>query len=323
MKEVVFLNKNSDRWKEFEDVLAHGNITPDELADLYIGITDDLSYARTFYPDSETTYYLNRLAVKTHQTIYANKKEEKGKFGRFWARVFPQLVYDHKKYLLYSFLIFFFAMLIGFLSSANDETFVRLILGDSYVNLPIEKIEKGDTMAVYKKMNQADMFLGISFNNIRVAFMAFVFGVMFSVGTGMILFYNGVMLGAFQYFFYKYDLLGESILTIWIHGMPEIFSILVAGAAGIILGNSILFPGTYSRLVSFKKGVIKGIKIVLGLIPIFLVAAMLEGFVTRYTGMPNILRALIIISSMVFIAWYFFLLPYKQRIKEKHEKEIH
>ena len=86
------------------------------------------------------------------------------------------------------------ALIIGVFSAANNDSFVRLILGDSYVNMTSENISKGDPMAVYKQMNQVDMFLGITFNNIRVSFFAFMLGILFSFGTAYILFSNGIML---------------------------------------------------------------------------------------------------------------------------------
>ena len=160
-------------------------------------------------------------------------------------------------------------------------------------------------------MNQTDMFLGITLNNIYVAFMTFVLGVFSSIGSGLMLVRNGIMLGAFQTFIAQKGFLLESVATIWIHGTLEIFSIIVAGAAGIVMGNSIIFPGTYTRLESFRKGAIKGVKLVFGLIPMFVIAAFLEGFVTRYTHAPYIIRFAIILISLLFIVFYFFIYPRK------------
>lgn len=312
MKEIVFLNKNAHRWKEFESALSsHSASSPDDIAELFIQLTDDLSFARTYYSNSETTRYLNNLAIRAHQYIYRNKKEKGSRFITYWRYEFPLLVYESKRYVLVAFAIFLISALVGALSTANDDTFVRLILGDSYVNMTLDNIDAGDPMAVYKKMNQADMFLGISFNNIRVAFLAFVLGLAVSVGSGLILMYNGIMLGSFQCFFAQKGLLWDSMLTIWIHGTLEIFAIIVAGAAGIIVGNSILFPGTYTRGHSFRKGINKGLKIVIGLVPVFILAAFFEGFVTRYTQMPDIIKITVILSSLLFIAWYFFYYPYR------------
>ncbi len=310
MREVSFLKKNADKWKEVEAFLASKDkVNPDKLADLFIQLTDDLSYSRTFYPESKTTQYLNSLTAKVHQSIYKSKKERKERFLRFWKYEAPLLFYKHRMKIFAAFSIFFLSMLIGVVSSAGDSGFVRLIMGDSYVNMTLENIDKGDPLAVYKQMNGVDMFLGITFNNIRVSFIAFMFGLLISFGTAWILMSNGIMLGAFQYFFHIHDLLFESILVIWIHGTLEISSIIIAGAAGLVLGNSILFPGTYSRLQSFRIGSKEGLKMIVSLIPIFIIAGFLESFVTRHTGMPVYLSLVIILGSLTFVIWYFLIYP--------------
>jgi len=213
--------------------------------------------------------------------------------------------------IIISFSIFFLSMLIGVVSSAGDSGFVRLIMGDSYVNMTLENIDKGDPLAVYKQMNGVDMFLGITFNNIRVSFIAFMFGLLISFGTAWVLISNGIMLGAFQYFFHIHNLLFESVLVIWIHGTLEISAIIIAGAAGLVLGNSILFPGTYSRLQSFMINSKEGLKMIVSLIPIFITAGFLEAFVTRHTGMPVFFSLTIILSSLAFVVWYFIIYPSK------------
>lgn len=310
MKEITFLKQNADKWQQFESLIStKGRSNPDLLADLFIQLTDDLSYSKTHYPKAKTTQYLNSLAAKVHQEIYKNKKEKSNRIITFWKYELPFIFKNSHKQLLYSFIIFSVAMLIGALSSAYDDTFVRLIMGDTYVNMTLENINKGDPMAVYKKMNEVDMWLAITLNNVYVSFLCFAMGLLFSLGTGYMLFANGVMLGAFQYFFYTKGLLLQSALVIWIHGTLEISAIVIAGCAGLTLGNSFLFPGTYSRKESFVRGAKQGVKIIVGLVPIFILAAFLEGFVTRHTEMPMWLSLLIIGSSAAFIIWYFIIYP--------------
>ncbi len=325
MKEIVFINRHSERWKKLEnDLQGKSKVNPDEAADLYVQLTDDLSYSRTYFPKSNITSYLNQLTFKAHQVIFQNKKEKGSTLVNFWKYRFPVIFYENRNYFFYALTIFAISILIGIVSTRYDDTFVRLILGDTYINMTLSNIEKGDPMAVYKQVTGINMFLAISVNNIYVSFLAFIAGLLFSFGTAYILLRNGIMLGAFQYFFHQHDLLRESFLTIWIHGTLEIFAIVVAGGAGLILGNSILFPGTYSRLISFRKGVNKGIKIMTGLIPVFAVAALLEGFVTRHTEYHPLVRAGIIVSSIIFIVWYFFIYPYKLITKSSnHGKRIH
>ncbi len=306
MREVVFVQKNQDKWVQFE---KNPPADADEMAATFIELTDDLSYARTFYPNSNTERYLNQLAGKYYLDIYKNKKQSYNRFITFWKTELPLMFYSAHRQLLLAFVIFAVAMLVGAFSSAHDEDFVRLILGDSYVNMTLENIEKGDPMAVYKGGDSDFMFLYIMINNIRVAFYAFVAGIFFSIGTAGILFYNGVMLGSFQYFFFQHGVLKASILSVWIQGTFEISAIVIAGCAGLILGNSILFPGTYSRMESFSRGVRRGVKIVAGLVPVFILAAFLESFVTRHTEMPLWLSLFIIGGSAAFIIFYFVIYP--------------
>ena len=319
MREAAFIRKNKLKWKSYETEAA---ADPDALADRFIELTDDLSYARTFYPNSETTAYLNSLAGKTHQAIYKNKKEKKNRFVTFWKYELPLLFREHHRQLFYAFLVFAIACGIGALSAAMDDTFVRLILGDGYVNQTLQNIRNGDPMAVYKSMGEAEMFLMITINNVKVSFLAFVLGVFFSIGTFWVLFSNGIMLGAFQYFFYQKGLLLTSVLTIWIHGTLEISAIVIAGCAGFVMGNSLLFPKTHSRLHSFKQGARRGLKIVVGLVPIFITAGFLEGFVTRHTEMPMVLSLFIILTSAAFILYYFILYPrllHQQHVPDQPE----
>ncbi|MCB2407566.1 stage II sporulation protein M [Hymenobacter lucidus] len=314
MREAVFLRQNEAKWRQYETQPPAG---PDELAARFIELTDDLAYAQTFYPTSATTRYLNDLAGKLHQALYRNKSETTNRFSFFWRQELPLLVARHHRTLAWSLLLFVVFTLVGALSAAYDETFVRVVLGDAYVNRTIENIERGDPMAVYKGSSEAPMFLYITMNNIYVSLVAYALGATLGAGTVWALFNNGVMLGSFQYFFYQKGVLLPSLLTIWIHGTLEISAIVLAGGAGLVMARSMLFPGTYSRADSFRQGARDGLKLALGLVPIFIVAGFLEGFVTRHTEMPVLLSLLIIGSSAAFIIWYFILYP-RQLARRAH-----
>ena len=310
MREVAFLKRNEKKWKDLEDGLEKRNkFTPDELSDRYIQLTDDYAYSKTFYPDSKVNQYLNQLLSLTHSRIYRNKKENRSRIIKFWITELPNVIYEQRRFLLYSFIIFGLSVLIGAYSSSQDKDYVRLILGDHYVNRTIENIENGEPMAIYKGGGELNMFLGITFNNVRVSFIAFAYGVLFSLGTVIILVLNGIMLGSFQYFFYEYGYLLESVLSIWVHGTLEISAIIIAGGAGILFGASFMFPGTYSRKYAFQKAAKDGIKIIFGLIPIFIIAGFLEGFVTRHADVVPFVAASIISVSVIFILYYFIYYP--------------
>ena len=310
MREASFLSQNEEKWRKVEDVLdKNSNLTPDQSAELFTELTDDLSYARTQYPQSITTRYLNALAAGIFQKLNMGRKEKLARFTSFWRYEVPQAVGRHHKEMLFVFLFFLMTVMIGVVSTHYDESFPRTVLGDKYVDMTIENIENGDPMAVYKSSESNSMFLGITFNNIRVASYTFTAGILFSLGSLYFLFVNGIMLGTFQYFFVTKGLFIDSFLAIWIHGTLEISAIIIAGAAGVVLGNSVLFPSTYPRLYSLIKGAKEALKIFIGIIPIIVLAGFLESFVTRLTEAPNIIRVAIIFGSLSFIIWYFVIYP--------------
>lgn len=308
MREALFVKQNSEKWKTYEQLQVN---QPDELADRFIDITNDLAYAKTFYPQSKTTAYLNGLASALHQSIYKNKKEDTNRFSRFWKYELPLLFFEYRKQLLYSFIFFLISAAIGALSAKYDETFIRLILGDGYVNMTTENIAKGDPFGVYKKQGEVEMFVMIAANNIYVSMLTFVSGALLSVGPIFFMLKNGVMLGSFEYYFFSKGLGAQSVLVIWIHGTLEISAIIIAGAAGLVLGHGLLFPKTYTRMQAFRQSAKDGTKIAIGIVPVLLVAAFLEGFITRHTGMPLWLSISILGGSLYFIIWYVILYPFQ------------
>ncbi|MBO9571715.1 MAG: stage II sporulation protein M [Chitinophagaceae bacterium] len=313
MREGLFLKKNIEKWKGYQ---YEPSKEPDEMAQEFTELVNDLGYARTFYPQSKVTQYLNGLASRTYLGIYKNKKEKTSRLISFWTTELPLVIRKHHRELLYSFLIFLSFALIAVFSTLQDQTFVRGVLGDGYVEMTEENISKGDPFGVYKHTDRLTMFFTIALNNIKVSFLCFLGGVLLSLGTIWMLFENGIMLGAFQSFFFLKDLGWSSILVIWIHGTLEISAIIISGGAGFILGNSILFPKTYKRLQSVKRGAKDGMKLMIGLIPVFIAAAFLEGFITRYSTMPKFLSISILVFSLAFIIWYFVIYPI--RVAKRH-----
>lgn len=312
MREVAFIKQNKEKWLDFEAVIfGKAKKNPDEIAGLYIHLINDLSYAQTYYPKSKTVVYLNYLASQIYQRIYKTKRHEKNRLLYFFSEEVPMLVYQYRRYVLYAFLLFFLFVGIGVLSAMYDDDLCRLILGDAYVNKTLENIKGGDPVAIYKSGSNWGGFIGITMNNLRVGAMCFIAGISGGVGTFYVLFKNSIMLGSFQYFFYKEGVFWESVQGIWIHGSMEIFAIVIESAAGFILGASILFPQTFSRMTSLKIGFRNSFKIFLSTVPFTIAAGFLEGFVTRYSlEMPNWLNIFIILSTLSLISFYYLVFPY-------------
>lgn len=312
MREVYFIKQNKEKWLGIEQVVQ-GKIkkNPDDLSSLYINLVNDLSFAQTYYPKSNTTVYLNHLSSQIFQKIYKTKRVEENRLVYFFKTEVPLIVYENRRYLIYSFLFFIFFMLIGVLSAIYDKDFANLILSEGYVNMTIENIKEGNAVGVYQDGSTWGSTIGITFNNIVVGAKLYIYGILGGVGTLYLLMHNSMILGTFQYFFYEHGALGDSARGIWLHGTFEIFSMVVEGMCGLILGASILFPKTLSRFNSFKSGFKNSFKIFLSTIPFTICAGIIEGYVTRHAlKMPLALNLIIIFGCLVIIGFYYFVYPH-------------
>ena len=317
MREALFIKRNAKKWQEYQHFETDD---PDEKADRFITLVDDLAYAKTFYPHGRVTRWINSLAVSTYQSIYQNRKQRISRLWEFWAMELPLLFRKYHRVLLFTFVFFSVFCLIAVYSSYKDSQFIRGVLGDSYVNMTEDNIANGDPFGVYKDDSSFGMFVTIAFNNIKVNFLMMIFGIFFGIGTLWLLFENSLMLGCFQYMFFAKGLGMQSVLVIWIHGTLEISAMIIASTTGFILANSILFPGAYRRIDSFTRAAKDAVKIIICLVPIILTAAFLEGFITHLMsqsydkengnfGLPPWASVLILAASLSFMVWYFVIYP--------------
>ncbi len=292
---------------------------PDEMALEFTQLVDDLGYAKTFYPHSKITRFLNKEASKRYLAIYRNRREDQNRFVKLFKYDIPIAVAKHHVTLLICLVLFLLFYAVGFFSAMKDEHFVREIMGDAYVNETMRNIAKGKPFGIYDRENGFLMWLYIMTNNIKVSFRYFFEGIIPFVFTSYSLITQAIEVGVFDYMFYSKGLGGQFVLTVMIHGTLELSAIIVAAAAGIILGKSWLFPGTVKRLEALKTGAKEGVKILIGLVPVFITAAFFESFVTRHYGMPVFASVSILTGSLAFVVFYYVIYPIKldRRIKKE------
>ena len=323
MREARFIKKNVDKWNEYQHLET---TDPDEMADRFITLLDDLSYAKTFYPQSKVTRWINGIAGGIYQSIYQNQKHKYSRIILFWKYELPLLFRRYHKTFLFTFILFALFVTIGIISSTTDPNYAADFFNHKvqagYYDDTISRIQKGDPFGIYKDDNPFSMFVRIAYNNISVAFKSVLSGILFGIGTIMLMWTNGLMLGCFQYIFFSQGLGWQSVMVIWIHGTIEISSIVIASCAGFILGFGWLFPGTYTRKESFLKSAKDAMKICVSLIPFFIIAAFFESYVTHLMsntfqrdshdiGLPVPVSIIILAGSFFLIVWYFVLYPIK------------
>ncbi len=252
-----------------------------ELTRLYPTIAVDVSKVRMYKLDNITLSRVNDLAIRAHGLLYQRKKE-KSDTGviKFILKDYPAIFRKNISYLLFAILLFCIPMV-------STYSIVRLNPDTAYTFMPYGlDIENSDTVTAedvserYRQMSGTVMSASITTNNIQVALIAFSLGIVFALGTCYILLSNSIMLGCFIGHFTNHGLSTELWYFLAPHGLLEIFAIIVAGAAGLKLGLSILIPKNLTRVDSLKKGASESVVYVLGTIPMFIVAGFIESYIT-------------------------------------------
>jgi uncharacterized membrane protein SpoIIM required for sporulation len=318
MREALFIKKNKEKWERYQQQQTEN---PDELADRFVTLMDDLAYARTFYPKSNATIWINGITANIYQSIYINKKEKGNRFVEFFKYELPLVFAKYQGVFLFTTIIFLLLVALGFYCSAKQPELITNVLGHGYVAQTEENINSGDPFGIYKDDSKFAMFIYIAFNNIRVSFIMFIEGFTLGFLTLKHMWETAMMLGVFQQMFFAKGLGAQAVLVIFIHGTLEIAAIVVACVSGFVIARGMIIPGTVSRFESFKQHGKDAAKILISTIPILIVAAFFESYVTylmsstfdaeRNVSLPIWVGVLILIVSLAFVVYYYGILPYK------------
>lgn len=117
-------------------------------------------------------------------------------------------------------------------------------------------------------------------NNIQVAILAFAGGVTFGLLTVYILIYNGILVGALAALFWHHEKTYDFWAYIVPHGIIELLAIFIAGGAGLLMGYKLFVPGAFSRGYQLKHQAKRSVQLLIGTIPLFVIAGIIEGFIT-------------------------------------------
>lgn len=321
MREVHFIKHNQARWQELEGMVAQRNsASATELARAYVQLMDDLAFSRAQFPAAQCTAYLNNLAMQIHSAVARNKRLRRERVRNLLIVEIPSTFVDIRAHLAIAFVVFIAFAALGYIAAIHDESFVRSVLGNGYVDMTVENIKSGKPLEVYNQDSPLLMFLHIGFNNIMILLRSVGLGLLPIAGVAYLLVPNAVMIGTFMGLFSRYNELGTAVLGVWIHGTLEISAIIVGCAAAIRVTQAVLHPGTYPRKEAFAKGLRSAILVVVGMVPLLVVAAILESFVTRFYNTSPILNLSIIICSAVFVVWYVVIWPQKLLKRSRNER---
>lgn len=288
------------------------------LPRLYRNAVSSLSVARAISLDQNVISYLESLCTKAYFFVYGTRTNMLSKMAAFFLQDWPEAVRGAWKPTLLSATCFFGAALIAFILCMIDMNWFWSLsaLSDGDGRTPSattealrETLYSTDTDA----QGMLSAFATFLFsNNARIALLAFALGFMFGLPTALLIAYNGVTIGCFYALFWSRGLGYEMTGWLLIHGVTELFAIILAGAAGFAIGGAVAFPGTKGRLASARDTGQSAALLAIGTVVMLLIAALLEGFARQLINTDWIRYAIAITSLILWLAYFY--LPRRQAV---------
>jgi uncharacterized membrane protein SpoIIM required for sporulation len=306
-----YVHENSPEWDRLEELVRHANrprtrlsdAELDELLMSYQRTSAHLSYVRSTYADPRLTARLTRAVAGARALIYGGQPRAGGAIRRFFGETFPAAVWTARTQIVISSIALIGPWIIVAVWLSNSpaaiEAFAPEALREAYIN--------NDFEAYYSSAPAAEFSTQVLTNNIRVSFSAFVSGIAWAVPTLLLLIYNGANIGLATGLFHEAGQATKFWGLILPHGLLEITAIIVAGAAGLRLGWSLIVPGDISRGKALVDEAQRSASIVMGLILVFVIAGLIEGFVTP-SSLPT--EARISIGVAAFLAFWSYVLAF-------------
>lgn len=257
----------------------------DEMVQLYQRASTHLSHARTQRADPALVTRLTRLVADARGVLYGTRSRSLAGLARFFTTSFPAAVWHARRLLVVSALLLFVpALLMSAWLAQSDEALEAAApeaLREAYVEEDFE--------AYYSSAPASEFATAVTVNNIQVGFFAFAAGILVCVPTAFILVFNGANVGQAAGLFAAVGENAKFYGLILPHGLLELSAVVVAGAAGLAVGWSIVDPGDRPRTAALAEQGRRSAVIVIGLALAFVVAGTIEGFVTP-SGLPTSMR---------------------------------
>lgn len=279
-----FVKQHREEWKQLEQLvttlhkrrnrIAGADI--DQFHRLYQKAAQNLSYSQTYFPTEEVTPYLNGLVSKAHNLLYKDQVSSLKQIRYFFSTQFVGLLVEQWKFVIAAMILFTLGAAGSFISVINDPLHM-------YAILPPEIAQGVDPNALGSSDGEVDssfMSASIMTNNIQVAILAFAGGVTFGLLTVYLLIYNGIIIGALAALFWHHGKSYDFWAYIVPHGMIELTAIFIAGGAGLLMGYKLFVPGKFSRGYQLKQQAKRSVQLLLGTLPLFVIAGIIEGFIT-------------------------------------------
>ncbi|MBN8466587.1 stage II sporulation protein M [Corallococcus exiguus] len=291
MEMAEFIETRRPRWQQLESLLDKSEgeglrkLSLDEarsLGKLYRAVSSDLLWVRARSGSADVSAYLNDLVGRAYALTYPGRRPRFADVWAFVARGFPALLRHEWRMYVASVLLFLAGAGFGYVGMVVDPDAGHYLVPGQHVSL--DPVKRAADEAAGKGMTveeQAQFTTFLFTHNIQVAFLAFALGVTLGLGTAVMLFVNGLFLGALAQVYAAKGMAGWFWAWILPHGIPEISAICIAGAAGLVIARGMVAPGGLSRGQALRKEAVTAVKMLFGTLVLFVLAGFIEGTVSQ------------------------------------------
>jgi uncharacterized membrane protein SpoIIM required for sporulation len=307
-----FINERKSAWQRLEGLLhlldrmtlrrLHREEVR-ELGRIYRRTASDLAIARAESRDPRLINYLNSLVIRAHGRIYRSDAQGGRRIRDFFARDFPLAFRRTWRYTATAFGVFLLFSLIAFFGTRHDPDFSEF----AGISPFFRELVINNRTHWWEDLNEANQIGSsqIFTNNIKVTFYAFALGAMFGIGTLYVLAFNGAMFGSILALTYRAGFGNDLLAFVVGHGVIELSCIFIAGGAGLLIGTALLMPGNLSRADAFKSRGMEAVRLIVGCVPLLVLAGIIEGFISPAPIHPAIKFT---VAGVTGVALYSYLL---------------
>lgn len=309
-----FYHDRQEVWQRFAHLLERSQkslqqFSPKEvthLGQLYRTVASDLALAQREFPNHRVTIYLNQLVAQGHAVVYRGEPLAMRRLRRYFTHGLPQVFRQTAHFTLVAALLLCLpALLLGLVVYADPEA-ARVFLPANVQQL-IPLVEQQELWVDIPVTERPYFSSVIMTNNIRVSFMAFAGGMTAGLFTVYIMVFNGLLLGGLTGLTAHHGVGWELWHFVIGHGVIELSTIFIAGGSGLMLGWAIINPGLLSRRDALMLAARKALYLIVGCIPLLIIAGLIEGFISPNDNIPPLLKWAVGIGSGLLMFAYLLL----------------
>jgi uncharacterized membrane protein SpoIIM required for sporulation len=312
MRLDTFIQQRQAEWQRLEaltqqaksnaESLSSGELY--ELGRLYRVATSDLALAQRDFANQQVTIYLNQLVGRSHALIYREEPLRLQQLREFYRETFPRLFRQLLPYTAIAFALFMAPAVLAFVLVWFDPERIYIFLGSGpEIRRLVSTVEDGRLWTEIAPTVRSAASAAILTNNIGVMFMAFAGSMTGGLLTLYIMLLNGINIGAIFGLLQAHGLSGGLAEFVAAHGPIELSVIFLSGGCGLYVADGLFRPGLFSRKDALVLRARVAVQIILGSVPLLILAGIIEGFISP-SGLPWIIKAAVGVATGVALFWY-------------------